>query len=209
MPVADGAVLQVTVEYEAVNSSIIQNVYHFLVEASSPASEALVEVACELAMTTMYDEIDTYVHYQCTSPMMRVDELAFNAIKNQWEIYRRIAEDELGGVVWGATGELLPPGLAALVQFIPIFRKHVGYKYIGGLTESVNDSVGTPASALTAALVNYSLWSLNQEWDIETGFSTMQPIILNRTHELWNFPLAAYIPNQWAYQRRRRANRGL
>lgn len=203
MSVQDNAVLQITSSYHTLRSSVIQNVWHMRVEATAPASESLVEIACETFLENVFNNIEVHLTADIPALDFAVDEMQWNALAGRWDILRRIAEDTVSGFVPSGATDAMPAGVAALIEFLPVYRRNRGYKYLSGFCEGDNQLQGQINATLTTALANLSL-DVMGEYTIETGVSSMFYVILNRSLGVMNDPNAAVIKGDWAYQRRRK-----
>lgn len=207
MTVPVNAILQVAFMASYPESSVLQNVWHLKLEGSAPAAEGLVQGAVELFLETVYANLESFWTADLVTPWYTIDEMAFSGVTDRWYVYRRIAEGLVGGLVGTSVADILPAGVAPYVEFLPVYRRHRGYKYLFGITEAANDPDGTPSSALVSALAAFAVDAL-AEYTVETGVSVLYYVIPVTDAGLHNIPNAAIVRNTWGYQRRRKKGVG-
>jgi len=209
MSVADGTIVQAKISYTLPASSICQNIYHFRVDAASPAAEAFVINGVDLALTDFWNNVEAYIDTEINSPEVNVDSMQFNAVTGRWETLYHIGDFFASDIIGVGATDSLAPAVAGMVQMVPIYRKHSGYKYIGGFQEQGSDPDGTPSSLVIAALLAMATDMKDNTYVVEAGVSTLQYVILDRSGPYHYEPVVGVIRNSWSYQRRRKFLKGV
>jgi hypothetical protein len=209
MAIQDGSILQMAFSYVGPYTSLIQNVFHFRVDTSAPTAESLCMVAGLNAIDDLYSEIDQFLDDGCSGFFMRLDELEWNAVAGRWDVFRNLGEAGVTSVSPAETGEPLPPGVSALLQAVPIYRKHSGFKYLGGFTETYNNAQGKVHASLVSGVLAFGIELYTHAWTVESGVATMQYVILDRSGPYHYEPYAVIAKSAWSYQRRRKQLVGL
>jgi hypothetical protein len=100
---------------------------------------------------------------------------------------------------------MLPSGVAVLVKLFTGAGKHIGKKFIGGITEALCDSGGSMTSVAQAAFAT-AFTKLLTPHAID-GSNHLRSGLVSNTG-LWYTLTEIGVPIVMAYQRRRRAGTG-
>lgn len=136
------------------------------------------------------------------------EEVDFSSVN----IFHSAGDEATGDWPWdtltsgSATGDQLPPGDAALINFYTGVSKRIGKKFIGALTEAAQDNGVLNASAITALTAAGLVAS--QAYTAGNGVSFV-PVIYDRVNDVMRNILEYTTPAIIAYQRRRRQGRGV
>jgi hypothetical protein len=193
-------VLRVTAIMKEEDAGIQANVYLVRIHSITGAGIADATVLADMAdyLDGMYDNIDTLMSN-------RVDFYQVN-------VFNVTQDRPLGNTSWptlthGNEGaNILPTQVAAFIQGNTGYSRCWARKFVGGFTETHNESGGIIAAALIAALVNMaSDWLAG--WT-GTGGDTYEPVVYSSKFGLYRVVAEAVIREIWATIRRRRIGKG-
>lgn len=200
-----GDIVQAIVKYSFPESSVMQNVFHFLINgpAGSEADDAYAVSALLERLETCWDNIVTHM-----STSLSVLEVAWDTVEwvgDKWTWFRHVG-DSILDIVPSSALDLLPPGNCGLLEFIPIYPKSTGRKYLGGFTEEAIAPDGALSSTAGAHLMLFGE-DLTSTTVVLPGVPSNlegQYVILNRMFGTYNLPIAVGLNENVSYQRRRK-----
>jgi hypothetical protein len=189
-------------------SSQIINTWHFRVGGTAPVSETLLVAEMEAHFSSIYSNIEAACSDTMVEPIVSCDRIEWNDIDQRWQIQYHLGD--WGDAAFGpvSAGDPLPAGVAAVLDFIPLYRNHQGRKYFAGFTELSNTDEGLLDNGLVVSLLNLAADVLGVQFALETGVSYAEYVILDRKHEFEYVPISAFARGQWGYQRRRKSGYG-
>lgn len=204
MTVAAGDVIRVVAKMTDINGSQIQNVYFYKHQGTVSVSDAAFLGALEVEMSTMYGHIEDNIPNTTTPLEIEADKVAFVG----GDLTTLSSVGAIDWTTWaGGVGSTdgLPQGNAAVINFPSGVAGVTGRKYIGPLTEGVQNNGKLDSSILTD-LGTYAA-------DLLAGFTavteTIQPIIMSSKQSAPVAILGAVVRAAVGYQRRRKAGRGI
>jgi hypothetical protein len=193
-----GDVVRVTTVLTDENEGLIENVF-WAKQVSGNVDDGNWMSFTLAHLETMFGYIDNYM----------TDGVAFTEVRG----YNVTQDYALPTVSWNTldTGEVdvanpMPAPCSALILARTPFSKAVSRKYLSGFTEA-DHSDGTWQSALLAALGNFAL-SWAQAYQTGTT-ETAQFGCLSKASGVWRPLIGLVVKEVVAYQRRRRAGRGV
>lgn len=204
MPMAVGEVARCSIRYSMAQGQDHVNVHYYRCTTASTQTDASLLADFEDELGTIYSNMNAQFTNTADPLDVKVDIVEF--VGGKETIIRNLGTIPLTtNTVPGATGEPLPPGVAALVKLLTGIGKTYGRKFLGMLTESAQNSGVLNAGTITAlevvaaAILNGITFSASG--DAESG------VMSKRSTQFEAF--TAYdIGSQMAYQRRRRPGTG-
>lgn len=207
MAVQVGDIVRTTLKWADTHSSQIQNVFHFIAEGADPWTDYQAGTALLSWLGTRFAPLLPDIRIGVHGIEMLVDRIEF--VLDAWEIVERVwSTSDLDALTGTLTSEALPPATSLLIRFPTAVPGHEGRKYIGGMGEAESDTDGTPSSdcmtdAITAAALMV-LPAIHVEVD-----GSLTPVIPDADQDIYRFFNQAIVPNEWAYQRRRKVGTGI
>jgi hypothetical protein len=198
MTVAGNDILRVTVRQTDVNAGSIQNVFQFKVLSLLGEDEEVVLSDIAAIMDDFYSDLEGIILHT-TDP---VDIIVFNTTQDQ-PVGVTAFPTYTGGT---ASGEGLPPGVAALITFGTGVLKVLGKKYIGLLAESGSDT-GVLTAGVISTLVAAAGFLVGTI--IPPGSTVNYECGVVDKHGNWRKFTSFRVPGNNAYQRRRKLGRGI
>jgi hypothetical protein len=191
-------ILRVTVILTDENEGLIENVY-WAKQLAGSVDDGNWMSYTRIKLEAMYGYLDDYM----------TDGVAFTEIR----AYNLTQDYALPTVSFSTldTGQVdvanpMPAPCSLLVMGKTPFSKAVGRKYLSGFTEA-DHTDGTWQSALLAAAANYALaWAQSYQTG---GTETAQFGVLSKATGTWRPLISLVVKEIVAYQRRRRAQRGV
>lgn len=199
MAVVVGDIIRVAARQEFATGDENINVFHFevfTVPTAGSETAFIEDVGDHLAISYAFIEAIT------TSGLSPTDLDIYNVTQdipygfNAW-----------GGAYTGGTssGEALPSFNAALILWRTMVKNRLGRTYIGGLTESQQNS-GTLVSGALSALTNFTA-TIRESTDLPNG-SDIRLVVYSRTAGERSVPTLASVRPLVAIMGRRKAGRG-
>lgn len=205
MSVPNDAVLRVTTKMTGVNGQLIENVYHLHTFFQSPQDEADVANAIGGWLNTAFDYIYTNISENVLPQSFLVQIVEF--LNGQWTVTGTV-----GDFTWVLThafssaSDALSDGAAALIRFPTSVPKHVGRKFLYGLTENMagNSQI---VSGVVTNLANWAATILSNP--VIDGLNYMHSGIVNGKADQFLQFASAVAEAVIAYQRRRKQGVGV
>lgn len=205
MTIEPGDVIRISARQEMQQSQDHVSVFHYLaVLADDQTDEDMMDLIAEeidLAFSTIQGFITTG---------QEVLDMKFDIVEFQSGVEKIIRN--VGLMVWpdgvyepAGTGEVLPPGVCALVKFLTSIGKVYGRKFLGGLIETAQNAGWLESNVMTA-MANFGAVIMSRpEHDVNNGYDAGVMSIRQAAF----VPFAEYdVSNNVAYQRRRRTGTG-
>ena len=151
MPVT-GEYYEAQLSYEIEGGSACFNMFHFRVGGPGGSSLTAGELYAAIAafLTASYDGLVTYMCSGNSTPFLTVQQVEWEA--DQWGVGAFVGAGAVSAIAGTGAGDPLPAGVAGLVRAVPIYPKHAGRKFIGGMTTGVMSTDGSFSSAFTTAM---------------------------------------------------------
>lgn len=193
-----GDIIRVTPVLNDSNEGLVMNVFWCLVGAGDPADQELMDTVA-LRLNTMYGYLDNYMP----------DTVDFYEIRFFNETQKKTMPTQswptltVGGV---DVADPMPAPCSALVFGRCQTSRRVGRKFLGPFTEA-DHADGVWLGGLDTALANFA-----QYWIASFQCSTnevLRFVIANAVTLDWDIILEGVVRTVVAYQRRRRAGRGV
>lgn len=204
MYVNPGDYVRIIAQQQDMNGSIIQNVYFYRHDGLGSISDPNFLTAIEVEMSDLYTTIQTYIPNTCNPTSIVCDVVDFVSGK----LTSVATIGEIQWTTWAGgqgSGEGLPQGNAAVLNFSTATPGVVGRKYLGPLVEQ-GQADGILAAAFQTALAAFVV-ELLDGFIISTN--TFNPIVMST--KLADAVLLAegIIKSIVGYQRRRKAGVGV
>lgn len=202
---ADGEVIRVSFRSTLEDGQDHVNVYYFIGNLSTAATDTEVVDAVNDLLDQMYGRLNDRISNTFNPVDLKIDVVEF--VGGDMEIVRNIGlfPFDPTNFIPDNAGDTLPPGVAVLVKFLTTIGKVYGRKFIGGLCESEQDG-GYPGSLLLTALANFISDLLAGATIAAKG--TLDPGVMS-TREAAFVPFTSgEVGTTLAYQRRRRLGTG-
>lgn len=203
MSVTEGTILRMVVTLLWQDGNIMQNVFNAVVTGVGAPWDAddIVQDAVSWA-EELYANLTAKVSDQVDGSQVQVYE--YDSIDDDW--------DEVGAAAftWDPTqaDEEFPRGIAALINLKSTDPDTSGKKYIGGITESDNDS-GVISGPLITALAAFAIDWYTSFVGTDSG-ADWAPGIWSVKDTLFRLALpSVIIPAIYSYQRRRKRGVGV
>jgi len=205
--IAAGDILQGVVHVSHPNSSAIQNVFHWLVTGtgSEDSATALPLISDQLELA--YGLIEPYM-----ANLAEVTRLVFVSLQwvvDHWETLTLLGELLAPFSTFNPTdsAHILPPGVSATGMLVTGLPRRIGRKYFAPFTEVNNDLEGDATAGLVVGVAN-ALSAYDTIVPLNAGLDA-EPVVLARDGPNPN-PIAYVAAGPiFAYQRRRKINRGI
>lgn len=205
MSVVPGTVVQATVKSVLPESSVMENVFHFIVQgpAGSSSEDETVVTALTTRLEAVWAEFDEYISQNMGPYVAHFDIVQWEI--DQWGIFRHLGDQGMT-VLNTAIDDDLPVGVCALLTFSPIYLRRTGRKYFGGFTEGSNMDEGHMNAVTQAAVLAGGVALTSTVIPLPGTPSDLyaEYCILNRSDDLYNLPISLGINENWSYQRRRK-----
>lgn len=198
-----GDTIRVVAKMRDGSNSLIENRYFWRHTGAATADSDQVLDDLENALSTSYEYVDGYMPDTLEPVEIVVDLVQFSGGKI-------VTIQPVGTIAWTtwtggeSAAEIMPEGIAAVVNFPTGVPRTQGRKFIGPLTEAANTN-GRVTGGLLLDLINYAAtfllgWTFDSQ-DFTTG--------LMSKHTLGLIPFTAFvIPSPLGYQRRRKPGVG-
>lgn len=203
MAVVVGDTIRVVAKMRDESNSLIENRYFWRNTGSGPCADDDVLTGFEAGLSVSYGYPDAYMPDALAPESIEIDVVQFSGGK-------LITVRSVGAIAWdswgggGGTGEKLPEGNAAVINFPTVVPRTQGRKFLGPLVENAN-SDGLIGSGFLLSLINYAADFL-AVWTVSTIEFT--PGIMSK-HALELVPFTSFvIPTVFGYQRRRKPGVG-
>jgi len=208
MTVSAGSLVRCVIKLANANGSQIQNVYDFIMAGTGNADDADVVTGVKNFLEKAYEAVDTFISNDISFTEGLVTLLSF--VVDHWESVQALGSfTSIPNIVFDNGNANLPPAAAALIRLRTGVPKHEGRKYIGGLTVDDLDDDGTRTDAFGNALVSMASQLLSGDEAIPDSTMTAQYVVLDANQQIHRYPENAIIPNEIAYQRRRKKYLGV
>lgn len=204
MAVEPGAIVRAVAKMTDINGSQIQNVYFYKHQGDTEVTAAAFLTALEIELSAMYAEIEDALPTTLTSFEIEADRVQFISGK----LVTTVPVGTIDWTTWTGgvgTGEGLPQGNAAVLNFSTGIANVVGRKYLGPLMESsqANGELETSVQTLLAAYIVEYL----------SGFITsaqqFDAVLMSTKAAAVVGILEGIVRAVVGYQRRRKAGRGI
>lgn len=197
-------VVRVVAKQQDMNGSSIQNVYFYQHNGGTPISNTQFLTAVEAHLSAAYAEIEALIPNTCEPVALACDVVDFEGGKV-------VVVRNVGDIAWTtwaggiASGDNLPQGCAAVVNFPTESVGVVGRKFLGVLAETAQENGRLSSSAITDMAAYCA--------EILSGFladsNPFDPVLMS-TKAYTVAPIIAAIVNFIiGYQRRRKAGVGI
>lgn len=203
MAITTGELVRSVAIMNDVNGSQIENVYHHQYTGTPDVTESAYLTGIEAELSAMYATVEGQIPNTLTPVEIVCDVVVFSSGKV-------ITVRAVGTIAWttwaGGTGsgEGLPQGVAAVVNFPTSSVGVVGRKYLGPFGEGAQ-SGGVLTSAAQTALASFAAAFLD---GFTLSASTLFPILMSTKFAAPVGGLTSVVKAVMGYQRRRKAGRG-
>jgi hypothetical protein len=205
MPVQPNAgdIVRAAVKFSHPVASIIENVWHFVLDGTGTCNFDDLLDALETILDAVYAAVDTYIHEDQSFVSCSVSLLIWAV--DQWLTVGSIQEAvALPSFTPAGVNDPLPPSNAPLVRFLTDVPLREGKKYFGLTTELSSDTDARNTTALIAALLAAGQEFYLAEEEIADSDLTVHPCILSPTEDIYTTPTALVVRARPAVQRRRK-----
>lgn len=200
-------ILRVTVKLSHPVASLIENVWHFLVDGTGFAAAADAVDAVDTFLILVYNTLDALMSDDTTWVDAVIDILTF--VIDHWEVTGHVGNiDALTGFTPASGIDVMPPATAHMLRYLTDVPKHEGKKYFAPFTEVVNTD-GLITSSLTDLGNLVFLDTLLYEDAIPNSSLTLKGIVLDVNQNIYRFSGSGIQSNRWAQQRRRKKYVGI
>lgn len=205
MTVANGEVLRVAARHYNTDTNDVINVFHYKANfAASQVDQDVIDAVME-DIDNAYGALNAYMSNTYDKIDMKFDVVEF--VGGVAKITRNLGTHIWTGATYvpGMTGDVLPPGVAALVKFLTGIGKTYGRKFIAGLGEG-SQNAGLWGSPTVTALGVFAA-NLLSDVVVSAG-NTLGLGVMSARSADFVAATEADFSNPIAYQRRRRPGTG-
>lgn len=153
MAVAVGDVTKVVCKMRDRNNSLIENRFFVHNSGLAPVADDDFMTDIEAAMSEAYEYIDTYMPDDLEPSEIECDQVIFAGA----ELVTVRPVGTIAWTTWGggeATGDALPQGVAAVINYPTVVPRVRGMKFLGPLAETAQTN-GDLVSGMLIALANF------------------------------------------------------
>jgi hypothetical protein len=188
-------------------SSVIENVWHFILDGTGTCLLADLADAVETVMDDIYAEFDGYVSGGTTFQSGLISLLIWAV--DEWLTVGSIPNAfALPSFTPSVTEHPLPPSNAPYLRFLTDIPKRTGAKFFPFVDEETNDDATHLVAGAIAALLASGVAYYDAAEAIANSQLTLLPVILSPTENVYTFPTAAVAYSTQRVQRRRQLLRG-
>lgn len=200
-------VFRVTTNFLDQMGSQYLNVWHLKATGTGTATDEQTINAVSSHVVDIFAQFSALMHNGMTPNTVQIDKVDW--IADHWEVMYTLGVIPFPALTApAATGDVLPFGTCALLRLNTMLRKHSGRKYLGGFSETHNNTSGLMTPALQNAIIAGAVAVLAGE-DIPTTSLHLDEVIANTNGFSTNDVITCVVGTTWRSQRRRQPGVGI
>lgn len=150
MSMLDGDVVRVAARQQFASGQDLVNVWHFVAEFADPQQDQDVVDEVLAALDIIYSQLNGMISNTVLPVDVKIDLVEW--IGGEEKVVRTLGTHSWVGTWYDPTGsgDVLPPGAAALLKNRTLYGKVYGRKFFGGFTETSQNDGSLTSAAMTA-----------------------------------------------------------